>query len=140
MLEVHAYIEVSDLGRGVAFYEQALGLREARRFGAHWVELSGARLPIHLLARPEPTFETGDAVLQKDFGRHWTPVHLDFLVEDLDAATARAQAAGAVLERTVAYDGLWRMAALADPFGNGFDLIELVAGAYDRLAAAAAPR
>ena len=30
--------------------------------------------------------------------RHWTPVHLDFVVDDLQAAVANAVAAGATLE------------------------------------------
>jgi catechol 2,3-dioxygenase-like lactoylglutathione lyase family enzyme len=134
MLEVHVYIEIDDLERGVAFYVDGLGLRELRRLTPRWVELAGAQLPIHLLARPEPAFETGGHVLRKDFGRHWTPVHLDFVVEDLDAAVARAQAAGATLERTVVHEGLWRMAALSDPFGNGLDLIEMGPRGYDALA------
>ena len=35
----------------------------------------------------------------RDYGRHWTPVHLDIVVDDVDAAVARAVAAGATLEK-----------------------------------------
>src|SRR5258708_22626997 len=31
---------------------------------------------------------------RRNYGRHWTPVHLDFVVEDLDAAVQRAHAQG----------------------------------------------
>jgi predicted enzyme related to lactoylglutathione lyase len=124
MLEVHVYIEIDDLERGVQFYADGLGLRVLRRLTPRWVELAGAQMPIHLLARPELTFETGEHVLAKDFARHWTPVHLDFVVDDLEAAIKRAVQAGAALERRADHPGFWRLAALADPFGNGFDLIE----------------
>ena len=90
MPEVHLYIEIDDLERGIEFYVKGLGLTLKRRLTERWVELAGAQMPIHLLARPEPEFESGDHVLRKDFSRHWTPIHLDFVVEDLDAAVDRA--------------------------------------------------
>jgi predicted enzyme related to lactoylglutathione lyase len=135
--EVHVYIEIDDLERGIEFYVNGLGLTLKRRLTERWVELAGAQMPIHLLARPEPEFESGDHVLRKDFSRHWTPIHLDFVVEDLDAAVERAVQAGATLERRVDHPGLWQLAALADPFGNGFDLITETEAAYARLSARA---
>jgi len=137
MPEVHVYIEIDDLERGIEFYVDGLGLTLTRRLTPRWVELGGARVPIHLLARPEPEFESGEHVLRKDFSRHWTPIHLDFVVDDLDAAVQRAVQAGASLERRVDHPGLWRLAALADPFGNGFDLITDPEPAYDRLSSPA---
>ena len=101
MPEVHVYIEIDDLERGIAFYVEGLGLSVARRLRPHWVELAGAQMPIHLLARPEPQFKSGEHVLSKDFGRHWTPIHLDFVVDDLDVAVERAVRAGATIERRV---------------------------------------
>jgi predicted enzyme related to lactoylglutathione lyase len=130
-IEVHAYIEVSDLDRALAFYVSGLGLHELRRFTPRWVELTGARIPIHLLARPEPEFTAGVATLRRDYVRHWTPVHLDFVVEDLKTAVDRALAAGGVLDRDVVEHHYWRMANLADPFGNGVDLIEFAEGGLD---------
>jgi predicted enzyme related to lactoylglutathione lyase len=137
MPEVHVYIEVDDLKRGIAFYVEGLGLSVGRRLTPRWVELAGAQMPIHLLARPEPQFTSGEHVLRKDFGRHWTPIHLDFVVDDLDVAVERAVNAGATLERQVDHPGLWRLVALADPFGHGFDLIEDPEPGYVRLTAAA---
>jgi predicted enzyme related to lactoylglutathione lyase len=133
MPEVHIYIEIDDLERGVEFYVDGLGLTVRRRLTERWVELAGAQAPIHLLGRPEPEFESGGHVLRKDFSRHWTPIHLDFVVEDLEAAVERAVKAGATLERRVDHPGLWRLAALADPFGNGIDLITDPEPAYERL-------
>jgi predicted enzyme related to lactoylglutathione lyase len=67
----------------------------------------------------------------RDFGRHWTPVHLDFIVADLDAAVARLIALGGSLDREIGLRDYGRIAAMADPFGNGFDLIEFSGAGYD---------
>ena len=70
----------------------------------------------------------------RDYGRHWTPVHLDIAVDDLDAALARAIAAGAVAEGAPQDNPWGRIAALADPFGHGFCLIEFRGRGYDEIA------
>src|SRR5207302_1875624 len=84
MLEVHAYIEVADLERGIAFYRDGLGLALKRRLGPGWVELDGGNLPIFLLGNRAPIAELGALRAERNFARHWTPVHLDFIVADLD--------------------------------------------------------
>ena len=56
---------------------------------------------------------------------------------DLDVAVRRAQGAGAVLDREVQTRKYGRLANLADPFGNGFCLLELRGRGYDELVAAA---
>ena len=133
MLEVHAYIEVADLERGVAFYCGGIGLALKRRLGPSWIELEGANLPIFLLGNRAPVAELGQTSQRRDFGRHWTPVHLDFIVSDLDAAVARLVALGATLDRPVQSADYGRMANMADPFGNGFDLIEFSGPGYDHV-------
>lgn len=40
MLTVHAYIEVTDLERGIAFYRDALGLTLKRRLQPDWVKIN----------------------------------------------------------------------------------------------------
>ena len=60
MLEAHAYIEVADLERGIAFYCDGLGLTLKRRLGLNWVELNGANLPIFLLGNRPPVAEQED--------------------------------------------------------------------------------
>jgi catechol 2,3-dioxygenase-like lactoylglutathione lyase family enzyme len=57
MIEVHAYIEVADLERGIAFYCEGLDLSLKRRHSAGWVEFGGANLPIFLLGNRPPTAE-----------------------------------------------------------------------------------
>jgi predicted enzyme related to lactoylglutathione lyase len=131
MLVVHAYIEVAELERGIAFYCDGLGLSLKRRFSPGWVELNGANLPIFLLANRPPIVDLGGARVRRSFARHWTPVHLDFVVADLDATVARLTGLGASLDRPVQSRDYGRMANLADPFGNGFDLIEFSGAGYD---------
>ena len=53
-----------------------------------------------------------------------TPVHLDFIVTDLDGMVARLCGLGASLDREIQIREYGRIANIADPFGNGFDLIE----------------
>ena len=131
MIEVHAYIDVADLERGIAFYCDGLNLTLRRRLSPSWVELAGANLPIFLLGNRKPTTNLGGTQIQRDFARHWTPVHLDFIVPELDAAVARLTGLGATLDRPIQLAEYGRMANMADPFGNGFDLIEFSGSGYD---------
>jgi len=131
MIEVHAYIDVADLERGIAFYCGGLGLSLKRRLSPSWVELDGANLPVFLLGNRSPAADLGGTQIQRDFARHWTPVHLDFIVPDLDAAVARLTGLGATLDRSVQQREYGRLANMADPFGNGFDLIEFSGLGYD---------
>jgi len=131
VIEVHAYIDVADLQRGIAFYCDGLGLALKRRLSPSWVELEGGNLPIFLLGNRSPTTQLGGTQIRRDFGRHWTPVHLDFIVPDIDAAVARLTALGATVDRPVQDADYGRMANMADPFGNGFDLIEFSGSGYD---------
>jgi len=131
MLELHAYIEVADLERGIAFYSDGLGLALRRRLSPNWVELSGANLPVFLLGNRSPVAELGATRALRNFERHWTPVHLDFIVTDLDAAVRRLMELGGKLDRPTQSREYGRMANMADPFGNGFDLIEFSGAGYD---------
>jgi predicted enzyme related to lactoylglutathione lyase len=131
VIEVHAYIDVADLERGIAFYRDGLNLTLRRRLSPSWVELAGANLPIFLLGNRKPTTNLGGTQIQRDFARHWTPVHLDFIVLELDAAVARLTSLGATLDRPIQLAEYGRMANMADPFGNGFDLIEFSGSGYD---------
>ena len=124
MLKVHAYVEVGELERGIAFYCDAFGLTLKRRLRPTWVELGGASVPLFLI---------GGKKAPRSYERHWTPVHLDFIVPDLDAAVARAVRCGATLDREIQAREYGRMANMADPFGNGLDLIEFAGAGYDGL-------
>jgi predicted enzyme related to lactoylglutathione lyase len=133
VLTVHAYIEVADLERGIAFYRDILCLTLKRRLSPSWVELEGANVPIFLLGNRRPVADLGEKKVARSFDRHWTPVHLDFIVSDLDETVARALKLGASLDREVQDREYGRIANMADPFGNGFDLIQFGPGGYAAL-------
>jgi uncharacterized glyoxalase superfamily protein PhnB len=61
-------------------------------------------------------------------------VHLDFVVENVDESIARAMAAGAALKIPVSTQSWRRIAQFADPFGNGFCLVEFTGRGYDEIA------
>jgi predicted enzyme related to lactoylglutathione lyase len=130
-------VDVGDLDAATRFYTSALELRVGRRFGGEGVELVGAEAPIYLLAARAGTPPFGGAAAARDYARHWTPVHLDFAVEDIDAAVARAVAAGAILERPVTQHAYGKLAVLADPFGHGFCFLQFEGGGYDAIATGA---
>ena len=60
----------------------------------------------------------GAAGSQRSYQRHWTPVHLDVVVTDLDSAVSRAADAGARVEQDVRTAVWGKIAVLADPFGG----------------------
>lgn len=126
-------IDVPDVARATDFYCQAFGLAVGRRFGAGAVELLGAQAPIYLLQKAEGSTSSCAGSQRRSYARHWSPVHLDFLVDDIDSAVARAVAAGAVLEQPVRTSAWGKLATLADPFGHGVCLVQFVGRGYDAL-------
>lgn len=126
-------IDVPDLAAAEAFYTAAFGLVAARRLGPDAVELSGAEVPLYLLRKP-PGSEAA-AGQARDYARHWTPLHCDVVVDDLDAALARARAAGARQEGEVREADWGRIVALADPFGHGWCLLQFLGRGYDEITA-----
>lgn len=126
-------IDVDDLAAGERFYTTAFGLRPGRRFeGA--LELLGAGAPLYLLEKNAGSAASAATAQLRDYRRHWTPVHLDFVVDDIDAAVARALAAGATQEQPVATRNWGRLALMADPFGHGFCLVQFLGRGYDEIA------
>lgn len=127
-------IDVPDLAAAVAFYTGAFGFAVGRRFGDAAVELLGAGVPVYLLQKAAGTAAASTTSMTRDYARHWTPVHLDIAVDDLAAALARAQAAGATVEGPVREASWGRMALLADPWGHGFCILKFHARGYDEVA------
>ena len=125
-------VDVGDLDRATAFYTAAFGLAVGRRFGPHGVELLGADSAIYLLAKPAGSMGAGGQA--RRYERHWTPVHLDFVVDDLELALARAEAAGAVREGPPSEHAWGKLALLADPFGHGICLVRFLGEGYDAIA------
>ena len=121
-------IDVPDVEAGVRFYTAAFGLKVGRRFGTDFVELLGWPAPVYLLTK------AAGSDLRR-YERHWTPVHPDIVVDDVDAAVGRAVGAGAKLETPAKDAAYGRIAMLADPFGHGFCLLQFNRQGYDALLA-----
>jgi predicted enzyme related to lactoylglutathione lyase len=127
-------IDVDDLDRAAAFYTSLLELKIGRRFGAFGVELVGGSAPFYLLVKATGTVVSPASEERRHYARHWTPVHLDFAVPDLEKAVAAALAAGATQDKAPETHGWGRIAHMADPFGHGFCLIEFIGRGYDEVA------
>ena len=133
-MRLYVNIDVDDVDKAIEFYCAGLGLTLSRRlFDGAIAEMAGASSLIYLLPKASGSM-TAQGASKRDYARHWTPVHLDFCVDDLDTALKRALAAGALLEGEVRDYDWGRIATLGDPFGHGFCLMQLAEGGYDRVA------
>lgn len=124
-------IDVPDLVLAQVFYLEAFGWTPGRRLGDAVLELVGPDIPVYLLCKEAGTVGAGRDT--RDYHRHWTPLHGDLVVTDLDAALSRAIAAGAWLEGGVRESDWGRIAQVADPFGHGWCLIQFSEHGYGAL-------
>ena len=125
-------IDVPNLKRALAFYSQAFGLTVRRRLGTGVAELAGWPVPVFLLAKEAGSIGAGDQ--RRSYERHWTPVHLDVVVDDIEEALARAVQAGAVVEQGPRSAAWGKIATASDPFGHGLCLIQFLNRGYDEIA------
>jgi predicted enzyme related to lactoylglutathione lyase len=108
-------IDVDDLARAVRFYGEGIGLSIVK-VEQEWAQLKIGEQTIWLMK-----LSAGKAgAIARDYSRHWTPVHLDIHVDDIDQAIKRAVAAGGKLEARPKVS----LANLVDPSGNGVDLVQ----------------
>ena len=121
MLKLSVSIDVPDLEKGQRFYVEALGCEKVRDQGDKMVVLQTDNADLYLLKRADlsPAFKEGPP---RTYARHWTPVHLDFLRDDVDSVVAKVKALGGQHEGGETGD--WgAIAYCVDPFGNGFCVI-----------------
>lgn len=127
-------IDVDDLEKAITFYQAAFALKVGRRFGDYGVEMLGGPTPIYLLAKAAGTVTSEATGQRRWYDRHWTPVHLDFIVGHIESAVRDALAAGARLEGAIATAEWGRLALMADPFGHGFCFVQFLGRGYDEIA------
>ena len=133
MINLLVNLDVDDLDKAVRFYSSVFGLRVGRRLGAAGLEMLGCSSPIYLLLKSATApAETTSQV--RTYQRHWTPVHLDFVVDEIEPAVERAVLAGALLEKPVQVFGWGKLALMADPFGHGFCFVQFLGRGYGEIA------
>ena len=132
--DVLVNIDVGDLKQAAAFYTSMLELRQGRSLGPTIQELLGDNTAIYLIEKAAGSSPFSGASVARNYQRHWTPVHLDFVVSELASAVDRATSAGAKLEAEPSLHGWGKLALLSDPWGNGFCLVEFSAEGYDAIA------
>lgn len=129
-MRVIVNIDVPDLALAIDFYSAALGLKLSRVIEDDVAELTGASSVIYLLQNPAGSYPVSTLSLVRHYSRHWTPVHMDFVVDDVTKAAQRALDAGAIQEsECIEWNGS-KCITFSDPFGHGFCIIEFVGETY----------
>jgi predicted enzyme related to lactoylglutathione lyase len=123
VIKLSVSIDVSNLKEAENFYIEALGCKKLRDQGDMSV-IAVDNCDIYLQekeagSKPIPS---GFDEIERQYSRHWTPVHLDFLAENVDEIVEKVLKLGGKHEG--GESGEWgSIAYCVDPFGNGFDII-----------------
>jgi len=120
---VNLSIDVPELEAGLRFYATVFGFVETARPFATMAVLDANNVTVCMHAKPAGTQPSPAGADLRRYERHWTPVHLDFDVPDLDAVLARVRAEGGRVESEFRDQGPKPVAFCSDPFGNGFCVI-----------------
>lgn len=123
-------IDVPELGPAIDFYRAALGLSLTRVIDDDVAELTGASSVLYLLQKPAGSSPAKNLTEVRQYARHWTPIHFDFVVDNVEEAAKRAVCAGARQESTCVEWMGSKCISLSDPFGHGFCVIEFAGESY----------
>jgi predicted enzyme related to lactoylglutathione lyase len=124
-------IDVPELDPAIRFYTAALDLTHTRTLDNDTAELRGAAATFYLLRKAPGSVAVKESGITREYDRHWTPVHFDLVVPDVDECAARATAAGAKQETGhVDWRGS-RCISFSDPFGHGFCFIQFTNDSYE---------
>ena len=122
MIKISVSIDVSNLRKAETFYVEALGCKKARDQGSNMVVLSVENSDIYLQEKEPGTKPIISSSVVRDYERHWTPIHLDFICDNVDELVSKILKLGGFHEGGDSGD--WgAIAYCADPFGNGFCVI-----------------
>ena len=112
-------IDVPNLVEAIGFYTNAFGFTECSAPAPGLAVLHAGNTKICLLEKQAGTRASTHTEETRRYERHWTPVHLDIHVGDLEAALARALDAGAKKEHVFENAKHGSAAFCSDPFGHG---------------------
>jgi len=101
-ITVSVSIDVPSLAEGIACYSGAVGFMKKAQPPPTVAVLHGLDMKLCLLEKPAASKPVPKSEDQRKFERHWTPVHLDFHVDNLGAALERVEALGAKREQVFA--------------------------------------
>jgi predicted enzyme related to lactoylglutathione lyase len=124
MISVSVSVDVPNLADGVRFYTNAFGFSKASEPVPGVVVLRAGDSEICLLEKAAGSIPSSYTQETRHYQRHWTPVHMDFHVDNLKSVLARALEAGAKQEQLFDNPEHGSVAFCSDPFGHGFCLIE----------------
>ncbi len=116
-------IDVPRLEDGLRFYRDALGLTEIARPIPTYVILKCGESQIGIMEKSAGTKPAKGSDDIRRYERHWTPVHIDFHVDDFEGVLTRAINAGAKCEQKFEMTGRPPIAFCCDPFGHGFCIV-----------------
>jgi len=123
MAEVSISIDVSDMEKAILFYTKALGCSELR-IGEDTTKLSADNVSIFLLKKESKSNPLITGTASRNYERHWTPVHLDFNVSEIEKTVSLVKEFGGINEGSESGD--WGAVEFcSDPFGNGFCLCQI---------------
>ena len=123
MANVSISIDVPNLDQAQAFYCSALGCTFLKNGSKGIRILDADNIQIYLLEKAVGSIPFQGSNHPRSYDRHWSPIHLDFGTSDIDASIKLVESNGGSVE---GHDsGSWgSIAYCADPFGNGFCLID----------------
>ena len=116
-------IDVPSLELGVSFYGRAFGFTELARPVEGYAVLGRDELRLGMLEKPAGSSPAPGTDDLRTYERHWTPVHIDFHVDDFEDTLQQALDAGAICEQKFEGGAHPPVAFCCDPFGNGFCII-----------------
>lgn len=120
---VHLSIDVPNLEAGLRFYGNVFGFREKARPFPTMAILDANNVTVCMHEKATGTKSSPGGSDVRRYERHWTPVHVDVHVEDLDAVLEKVRAERGLVETEFRTQGPMPVAFCSDPFGNGFCVI-----------------
>jgi len=122
-MKVTVSIDVPTIEEGLDFFGSVFGFAEISRPHPGFAVLSSGEATISLLEKSAGTTPAKDGNDVRRYERHWTPVHIDFRVNDFEETLKKALAAGAKSEEEYRVSGYPPVAFCSDPFGHGFCIV-----------------
>jgi predicted enzyme related to lactoylglutathione lyase len=122
-MKVTVSIDVPSIDEGAKFFGDVFGFAEVSRPHPGYALLASGDATIGLLAKPAGSTPAPGSAEVRRYERHWTPVHVDFRVNDFEGTLKRASESGAKSERVHRVSGFPPVAFCSDPFGHGFCIV-----------------